>query len=74
LGLVATARARSLTSEWLHFVLAQVPTVVEAMSGIDLGQLMGRVRDGAVSPPEAQPQPALATEAASNGHGASSAV
>jgi flotillin len=32
-------------------VLAQVPTVVEAMSGIDLGQLMGRVRS------ESQPEP-----------------
>ena len=53
-------------------VLAQVPTVVEAMSGIDLGQLLGRVRDeGAQRDGQPEPQPGAPTNATTNGHSSS---
>lgn len=45
-------------------VLAQIPTVVEAMSGIDLSQLMERVRSDA----EPKPQTKVPSGVASNGH------
>lgn len=47
-------------------VLAQVPTMVEAMSGIDLGKLIGQVQ--ANSEPARQPQPK--PDQVSNGHAA----
>ncbi|HVJ19990.1 MAG TPA: flotillin domain-containing protein, partial [Polyangiaceae bacterium] len=44
-------------------VLAQVPTVVEAMSGIDLGKLMSQVQSKAEPKPEPKP-----TDKSTNGH------
>lgn len=51
-------------------VLAQVPTMVEAMSGIDLGQLLERVRGD--SQPESAPR--APADETGNGHVASAVV
>jgi flotillin len=44
-------------------VIAQVPPVVESLTGVKIGDLLGRLRDQAVPTGEAEPPEAMATKA-----------